>query len=168
MTALIGFDRNQLEEIVGSTDGVVIANDNSSMQVVISGAPDAVKKVSDSLKCKRAIPLQVSGAFHSSFMEEASKAFSEELDQVSFNNAQTPVLSNADPTPTRDAELLKQRLKKQMVTGVRWRETMEIMVGEGINTLVEVGPGNVLSGLAKRSLKGVTTSQLSNASDLGY
>ena len=168
MTALIGFDRNQLEEIVGSTDGVVIANDNSSMQVVISGAPDAVKKVSDSLKCKRAIPLQVSGAFHSSFMEEASKAFSEELDQVSFNNARIPVLSNADPTPTRDAELLKQRLKKQMVTGVRWRETMEIMVGEGINTLVEVGPGNVLSGLAKRSLKGVTTSQLSNASDLGY
>jgi [acyl-carrier-protein] S-malonyltransferase len=101
-------------------------------------------------------------------MEEASKAFSEELDQVSFNNARTPVLSNADPTPTRDAELLKQRLKKQMVTGVRWRETMEIMVSEGINTVVEVGPGNVLSGLAKRSLKGVTTSQLSNASDLGY
>ena len=168
MTALIGFDRNQLEELVGSTDGVCIANDNSSMQVVISGSPDAVKKVSDSLKCKRAIPLQVSGAFHSSFMEEASKAFSTELDQVSFNNAQIPVLSNSDPTPTCDADLLKHRLKQQMVTGVRWRETMEIMVSEGINTLVEVGPGNVLSGLAKRSLKGVTTSQVSNPIDLGY
>ena len=168
MTALIGFERNQLEDLITATEGVVVANDNSSNQVVISGTPDAVKKVSDALKCKRAIPLQVSGAFHSPYMEEASKAFSIELDQVAFKNARTPVLSNSDPTPTCDAALLKQRLKKQMVTGVRWRETMEMMVSEGINTLVEIGPGNVLSGLAKRSLKGVTTTQLSGASDLGY
>ncbi len=168
MTALIGFDRQELNDLVGATEGVVIANDNSSTQVVLSGAPESVQAVSGALKCKRAIPLKVSGAFHSPFMEEASKAFALELDEVNFHQAQTPVLSNADPTPSCDAELLKKRLKMQMTSGVRWRETMETMVLEGITNMVEIGPGNVLSGLAKRSLKGVATNQLSNARDLGY
>ncbi|MCP4973671.1 MAG: ACP S-malonyltransferase, partial [Prochlorococcus sp.] len=108
------------------------------------------------------------GAFHSPFMEKAAAAFAEELDQVTFNDARVPVLSNADPTPTCDAHLLKQRLKQQMTTGVRWRETMDAMAQTGINTVVEIGPGNVLSGLVKRSLKGVTTSQLASAADLGH
>ncbi|CAI8162938.1 MAG: Malonyl CoA-acyl carrier protein transacylase [Prochlorococcus marinus str. MIT 9215] len=168
MTAVLGFDRDQLDELVAATEGVVIANDNSAAQVVLSGSPEAVKEVSDQLTCKRAIPLPVSGAFHSPFMEKAAAAFAEELDQVTFNDARVPVLSNADPTPTCDAHLLKQRLKQQMTTGVRWRETMDAMAQTGINTVVEIGPGNVLSGLFKRSLKGVTTSQLASAADLGH
>ncbi|MCP4972503.1 MAG: ACP S-malonyltransferase, partial [Prochlorococcus sp.] len=163
MTAVLGFDRDQLDELVAATEGVVIANDNSAAQVVLSGSPEAVKGVSDQLTCKRAIPLPVSGAFHSPFMEKAAAAFAQELDQVTFNDARVPVLSNADPTPTCDAHLLKQRLKQQMTTGVRWRETMDAMAQTGINTVVEIGPGNVLSGLFKRSLKGVTTSQLASA-----
>ncbi len=168
MTAVLGFDRDQLDELVAATEGVVIANDNSAAQVVLSGRPEAVKGVSDQLTCKRAIPLPVSGAFHSPFMEKAAAAFAQELDQVTFNDARVPVLSNADPTPTCDAHLLKQRLKQQMTTGVRWRETMDAMAQTGINTVVEIGPGNVLSGLFKRSLKGVTTSQLASAADLGH
>ncbi len=168
MTALIGFDRQQLEDVVNNSEGVVIANDNSSAQVVLSGNPEAVQKVSASVKCKRAIPLQVSGAFHSPFMEEASKSFVAELDEVNFQNARFPVLSNVDPTPCIEGELLKQKLKKQMITGVKWRKTMDVMAQQGINTVVEIGPGNVLSGLAKRSLKGITTSQISSASDLGH
>ena len=168
MTAVLGFDRDQLDELVAATEGVVIANDNSAAQVVLSGSPEAVKGVSDQLTCKRAIPLPVSGAFHSPFMEKAAAAFAQELDQVTFNDARVPVLSNADPTPTCDAHLLKQRLKQQMTTGVRWRETMDAMAQTGINTVVEIGPGNVLSGLFKRSLKGVTTSQLASAADLGH
>ena len=165
MTALLGFDRSELEDLVNSNNGVVIANDNSSSQVVLSGAPDAVKKVSTQIKCKKAIPLQVSGAFHSPFMEKASKAFSLELDQVSFSNALVPVLSNSDPSPTTDGVLLKERLKKQMTTGVRWRETMNVMAKEQINTIFEIGPGNVLSGLIKRSIKGISTKQISSESD---
>ena len=168
MTALIGFNRKDLEDLVEATEGVVIANDNSSSQVVLSGVPAAVKMVSNALTCKRAIPLKVSGAFHSPLMDEAAQAFSNELDGVTFKNALFPVLSNVDPTPTCNADLLKQRLKKQMISGVRWRETMEVMVSEGIKTFVEIGPGNVLSGLAKRSMQGVTTSQLANSSDLGH
>jgi len=168
MIAVLGFDRNELDDLIKETEGAAIANDNSESQVVLSGSPEAVRKVADNLKCKRAIPLQVSGAFHSIFMTEASKSFAAELDQVTFHDAQVPVLSNVDPTPTLSGEILKDRLKKQMTTGVRWRETMDVMQKEGITTMVEIGPGNVLSGLAKRSMKGVLASQISNASDLGY
>ncbi len=168
MIAVLGFDRNELDDLIRETEGAAIANDNSDSQVVLSGSPDAVRKVADNLKCKRAIPLQVSGAFHSVFMTEAARSFAEELDQLTFRDAQVPVLSNVDPTPTIKGEILKERLKKQMTTGVRWRETMNVMKNEGITTMVEIGPGNVLSGLAKRSMKGVITSQISNASDLGY
>ena len=168
MTAVLGFDRTQLEELVQLNDGVVIANDNSSSQVVLSGIPQAVEKVTQELQCKRAIPLQVSGAFHSPLMEEASIAFVQELDQVSFSEAIAPVISNSDPQPSTNGFLLKERLKKQMTTGVRWRESMEVMFSEGVTTLVEIGPGNVLSGLAKRSLKGITINQIASASDLGY
>ncbi len=168
MIAVLGFDRNELDDLIRETEGASIANDNSESQVVLSGSTKAVRKVADNLKCKRAIPLQVSGAFHSKFMTEASQSFAEELDQVTFQDAQIPVLSNVDPTPAVNGDILKDRLKKQMTTGVRWRETMHKMQKEGITTLVEIGPGNVLSGLAKRSMKGVLTSQISNSSDLGY
>ena len=77
------------------------------------------------------------------------------------------MLSNSDPSGCSDAALLKQRLKQQMTTGVRWRETMASMTEHGIDTLVEIGPGNVLSGLAKRSMNGVTTAQIASSEDLG-
>ena len=167
MTAVIGFDRSELEEVVNATEGVVIANDNSDAQVVLSGSPTAVNSVSEAVSCKRAIPLAVSGAFHSPFMAKAADAFATHLDGLSFQDARFPVLSNTDPTPSLDSAELKQRLRRQMTTGVRWRETMTGMTSAGVDTLVEIGPGNVLSGLAKRAMKGVTTSQLASAGDLG-
>lgn len=167
MTAVIGFDRTELEEVVSATEGVVIANDNSDAQVVLSGSPAAVNSVSETVSCKRAIPLAVSGAFHSPFMAKAADAFATHLDGLSFQDARFPVLSNTDPTPSLDSAELKQRLRRQMTTGVRWRETMTGMTSAGVDTLVEIGPGNVLSGLAKRAMKGVTTSQLASAGDLG-
>lgn len=167
MTAVIGFDREQLESLVSANDGVVIANDNSAAQVVLSGTPDAVKTVSEQLTCKRAIPLPVSGAFHSPFMADAAKAFADHIDAIVFEDARVPVLSNTDPSPTCDGALIKQRLRDQMTTGVRWRETMDAMTSAQIDTLVEIGPGNVLSGLAKRAMSGVVTSQLASAGDLG-
>ena len=167
MTAVIGFDRSQLETLVDATEGVVIANDNSDAQVVLSGSPEAVNALSEVLTCKRSIPLAVSGAFHSPFMAKAAEAFASHLDSVAFEDARFPVFSNTDPTPSRDAGELKQRLRRQMTTGVRWRETMAAMTSSGVDTLVEIGPGNVLSGLAKRAMKGVTTSQLASVGDLG-
>ena len=167
MTAVIGFERSQLDTLVDATEGVVIANDNSDAQVVLSGSPEAVNALSEALTCKRTIPLAVSGAFHSPFMAKAAESFASHLDSVAFADARFPVFSNTDPTPSRDAGELKQRLRRQMTTGVRWRETMAAMTSSGVDTLVEIGPGNVLSGLAKRAMKGVTTSQLASVGDLG-
>jgi [acyl-carrier-protein] S-malonyltransferase len=167
MTAVMGFDRAQLDELVAATEGVVIANDNSDAQVVISGSPEAVATVSSQLTCKRAIPLAVSGAFHSPFMAAAAAAFAEVLETVPFAAARVPVLSNTDPSPTTDAAVLKARLSSQMTSGVRWRETMQRLAAEDVNVAVEIGPGNVLSGLIKRSCPGITTAQIAGAADLG-
>ena len=167
MTAMIGFDRAQLEDLVAATEGVVIANDNSSAQVVLSGSPEAVASVSSQLTCKRAIPLAVGGAFHSPFMAQAAEAFAAELEGVPFADAEIPVLSNTDPNPETSGAALKARLRSQMTTGVRWRETMERFNADGIDTAVEIGPGNVLSGLIKRSCEGITTAQIASAADLG-
>jgi [acyl-carrier-protein] S-malonyltransferase len=167
MTAVMGFDRGQLEELVAATDGVVIANDNSSAQVVLSGSPEAVAAVSAALTCKRAIPLAVSGAFHSPYMQQAADAFAAAIAEVPFADAVIPVLSNTDPTPETNGEALKERLRSQMTTGVRWRETMERFSADGIATAVEIGPGNVLSGLIKRSCEGITTAQIAGSADLG-
>ena len=167
MTAVMGFDRGELEQLVAATEGVVIANDNSSAQVVLSGTPDAVAAVSGQLTCKRAIPLAVSGAFHSPFMAGAAEAFAEALEAVPFADAVIPVLSNTDPSPETSGTALKARLRSQMTTGVRWRETMERFSADGIDTAVEIGPGNVLSGLIKRSCEGVSTAQIGGTADLG-
>jgi [acyl-carrier-protein] S-malonyltransferase len=167
MTAVMGFDRAELDQLVAATDGVVIANDNSSAQVVLSGAPEAVAAVSGTLKCKRAIPLAVSGAFHSPFMQQAADAFAAELEAVPFADASIPVLSNTDPSPETNGAALKARLRSQMISGVRWRETMDRLSAAGIDTAVEIGPGNVLSGLIKRSCEGISTAQISSAADLG-
>ena len=166
MTAVMGFERRQLDDLVAATEGVVVANDNSDAQVVLSGSPEAVAAVSSSLKCKRAIPLAVSGAFHSPFMAAAASAFATELEAVAFADAAIPVLSNTDPSPETSAAALKARLVHQMTTGVRWRETMAQFWALGIDIVVEIGPGAVLSGLIKRSCPGSQTAQISSAADL--
>ncbi|MCP9835768.1 MULTISPECIES: ACP S-malonyltransferase [unclassified Cyanobium] len=167
MTAVMGFDRDELERVVAATEGVVIANDNSAAQVVLSGTPEAVASVSATVRCKRAIPLAVSGAFHSPFMAAAAAAFAAELEAVPFADARIPVLSNADPRPETAATVLKDRLRQQMTMGVRWRETMEGLQSAGITTAVEIGPCNVLAGLIKRSCPGVGTAQIAGSGDLG-
>jgi [acyl-carrier-protein] S-malonyltransferase len=167
MTAVMGFDRAELERLVAASEGVVIANDNSEAQVVLSGLPEAVAAVTAALRCKRAVPLAVSGAFHSPFMAEAAAAFAEELEAIPFADAGVPVLSNTDPTPCTSGPVLRQRLRDQMTSGVRWRETMAALEAAGITTSVEIGPGSVLSGLIRRSCPGITTAQIAGAADLG-
>ncbi|MDJ1180056.1 ACP S-malonyltransferase [Roseofilum sp. BLCC_M91] len=155
MAALIGFKSDQLQEVLAKTPDVVLANDNSAMQVVISGKPEAVEQVMAQIKVKKAVALPVSGAFHSPFMEEASQKFQAVLETASFSPGQVPVLSNVDPSPTTDASTLKTRLLEQMTGSVRWRETCLKLVDEGIEKVVEIGPGNVLTGLVKRTCPGL-------------
>lgn len=151
MAALIGFDREQLDQQIQQTENVVLANDNSAAQVVISGTPEAVDQVLANIKVKRAVKLNVSGAFHSPLMAESATQFKQILDEITFNNAQIPILSNVDPTPKTDATLLKQRLTQQMTGSVRWREICLQLSELGVKQVVEIGPGNVLTGLMKRT-----------------
>ena len=168
MAALIGFDRNELDSLVDEIDEIVIANDNSSSQVVLSGTEKALDQISKRIKSKRFLKLNVSGAFHSPLMKEPSLEFSKYLDTLEFNQPSLPVISNANPSLCNDPNELKVRLKNQMCNGVRWRETMDLMLENSIIHMVEIGPSNVLSGLGKRHLKDVKISQVSSADQIQY
>jgi [acyl-carrier-protein] S-malonyltransferase len=168
MAALMKFDRTSLETVVNQTENVVIANDNSAEQVVISGTPEAVDLVLDQVKVKRVMQLKVSGAFHSPLMENAAIQFQQILELVNFQKAKVPVISNVDPSnPTQDGEQLKKYLIQQMTSSVRWREIMLKLPDVGVEKAIEVGPGKVLTGLIKRTTPAIeleNISQLANIS----
>ena len=166
MAALMKFDRSQLETVIATTPDVVLANDNSEGQVVISGTPEAVALVLSQVKAKRAVELNVSGAFHSPLMRDAATQFESVLNSVTFNNAKVPVLSNVAPTPATQAEELKNRLIQQMTGSVRWREIMTQLAAENVTRAIEVGPGKVLAGLLKRSCKGMELVNVGTAEQL--
>lgn len=166
MAALLGFDRDQLAEQLQQTPDAVLANDNNAGQVVISGTPAAVEAIIGSVKAKKAVKLNVSGAFHSPLMATAAAAFQKELDTVPFSTAQIPVLSNVDPTPATDAQVLKDRLNRQMTGTVRWREISLRMPEEGIERVIEVGPGKVLTGIIKRTSPNLILENIGSLADL--
>jgi [acyl-carrier-protein] S-malonyltransferase len=166
MVAMMKFDRDKLEKIIETTSDIVIANDNSAEQVVISGTPEAVNTVVSQVKAKRAVPLKVSGAFHSPMMAPAAQQFQEVLESVAFNDATVPVLSNVDPTPATDGTKLKTRLLEQMTGSVRWREIMLQLPQEGVSQVVEVGPGKVLTGLVKRTCPDIALKNVGSLADI--
>ncbi|MEB3358934.1 MAG: ACP S-malonyltransferase [Synechococcales bacterium] len=166
MAAVIGFDPEQLGQLIEQTDGVVLANDNSAAQVVISGTLEAVDAVLASLKAKRKVKLNVSGAFHSPLMAAAAADFEALLATVPFQDAQVPVLSNVDPTPAIAPTALKDRLTQQMTGSVRWREISLQLETSGIQRVVEVGPGKVLTGLIKRTCPGLQLQNVSSMANL--
>ncbi|NCJ07679.1 ACP S-malonyltransferase [Synechococcales cyanobacterium C] len=166
MVALMGFDRDQLEQQVQAIDGVVLANDNHAGQGVISGTSEAVTQLLGAIKVKRAVELNVSGAFHSPLMAEAAASFQEALDGVSFKMAQLPVLSNVEPTAATDADQLRERLRRQMTGPVRWREIALGLSELGIERVIEVGPGRVLTGLIKRTCPQMTLENISSFADM--
>lgn len=166
MAALIGFDRAKLEQLIQETPDVVIANDNSSAQVVISGTVEATEALLSQVKAKRIVRLNVSGAFHSPLMAQAAAQFQQILESVPFNSAQVPVLSNVEPIPAVDADVLKDRLIRQMTGSVRWREISLQLPLEGISRVVEIGPGKVLTGLIKRTCPDVILQNVGNVAEL--
>ncbi|PSB40433.1 ACP S-malonyltransferase [Chamaesiphon polymorphus] len=166
MTALIGFDRDKLEIAIAESEGVVIANDNSTAQVVISGTSEGIAAVVGKIKVKRAIPLNVSGAFHSPLMATAATEFGKLLAPIEFRDALIPVLSNVAPTPTTKGSELKAQLDRQITGSVRWREISLQLAALGIEQSIEVGPGKVLNGLIKRTCEGISTVQMGTRSNL--
>ncbi len=141
-----------LEE--GNKVGYVdVANYNSPAQVVITGSEDAVKVTGEYLLSngvRRVVPLAVSGAFHSKFMENAGLNFAEFISDIELNNASIPVVTNVDAEPTIDAEDFRAKMPKQIYSSVYWTQTIQKMIDEGVDTFIEIGPGKVLAGLNKK------------------
>lgn len=161
MAAVIGMEDSMIEKICAETEGVVIpANYNSDGQVVISGELEAVQRACEALKAagaKRALPLPVSGAFHSPLMEPAREALAEAIGKTTFHTPKCPVYQNVTALPSTDPEVLKDNLLRQLTSPVRWTQTLRNMVSMGGAThFVELGPGTVLQGLVKRTLADVT------------
>jgi len=157
MAALLGADAALAAQICAeaSRDGgvVVVANLNAPGQVVLSGSRDALDRalaLARERGVRRAMPLNVSGAFHSPLMAPAAERFAASLDAAPFAGATVPVVCNVDAEAVRDAAGLRQRLRAQLTAPVRWVDCVQRLVALGADTLVEVGPGSVLSGLARR------------------
>lgn len=161
MAAIIGLDNKTIEEICSSVSetGKIVspANFNSSAQTVISGHTEAVEKACEKAKesgAKRAIPLNVSAPFHCQLMSGAAEKLGSVLEGITFSDIQIPVVTNVNATANSDSSAVQGLLVEQMVKPVRWMESVEYMSSVNVNKFVEIGPGNVLSGLIKRTVKG--------------
>lgn len=138
----------------GSKIGYVdVANYNSPAQVVITGDEKAVKTAGDYILAngaRRVVPLAVSGAFHSKFMQEAGAVFADFIEDAELNDSSIPVITNVDAEPTMNAEDFRTKMPKQIYSSVHWTQTIQKMVEEGVDTFIEIGPGKVLAGLNKK------------------
>tara|TARA_B110001454_G_C12660667_1_gene409367 strand:+ start:31 stop:939 length:909 start_codon:yes stop_codon:yes gene_type:complete len=155
MAAILGADRGQLETICNQNGIVLPANLNAPGQVVISGEVDAVANAIVTAKkigIRRALLLNVSGAFHSPLMTPARVPLLEALDSVNFSDAKIPVYQNVSAKPVTNADELKSNILKQLESPVRWAEIISNMNRDGFTSFLEIGPGKVLQGLNKRIL----------------
>jgi len=153
MAAVLGLEGPAVAESIDAVEGVWVANDNAPGQVVISGLEEPVAVASDLLLAagaRRVVPLDVSGAFHSPLMREAAERFGEILGETEFRDATIPVLQNTRPTLATDAAEIRAALIEQIASPVRWTETMRALSAFAPVTLIEAGPGSVLTGLARR------------------
>ncbi|ESZ06113.1 ACP S-malonyltransferase [Mesorhizobium sp. M1060] len=174
MAAIIGLEQPDVEAActeaaTGSGQVCQIANDNGGGQLVISGARAAVElaaKLCTEKGAKRALMLQVSAPFHSALMAPAADVMREALAGVTKNAPVVPVVSNVTVAPTRDPDEIARRLVEQITGRVRWRETVEWFGANGVATLFEIGAGKVLSGLARRISRDITTSAVGTPAEV--
>lgn len=156
MAAILNAPDGSLEkalEEASSVGYVDVANYNSPAQVVITGDENAVTKAGELLSAagaRRVVPLPVSGAFHSKFMENAGNEFASFISEVELNNASIPVITNVDAEAAILNSDFKNKMPRQIYSSVHWTQTIEKMIAEGVDTFIEIGPGKVLAGLNKK------------------
>jgi len=175
MYAVINLDDYKIEEVCktltdnGNGNVVVAANYNSPGQIVVSGSAQYLRDNANAFKeagAKMVKELVVSGAFHSPLMEPAKKELEIAINNTEFSEANIPVYCNVYAKPLIDANEIKDALIKQLTSPVLWTQTMRHMKSDGFDNLTEIGPGNVLQGLAKRTIEGVSLSGIDKSEDL--
>lgn len=155
MVAILGMDEASVNEVCQST-GTQVANFNCPGQIVVSGATQNVAQAAELAKAKgarSAIPLQVSGAFHTALMQSAVEGMAQAISKLTFRDPAIPIIANTTAEPITNAEAVKAELLNQLCHCIQWHRSTEYMVKEGVSTFIEIGPGQVLTGLIKRISK---------------
>lgn len=174
MAALLGLSRADVFEVcksatTGGDEIVTPANFNTPEQIVIAGTSGAVQKAMELAKlkgAKKTIPLNVSVPSHSPLMKPASEKLSEVLDNITFSGLKIPLITNVDSALVHEPEKIKDALVRQLTNPVKWDDAMQLLIKDGYNSFVEVGPGRVLTGLLKRIVRELqTTAELFNVED---
>ena len=169
MAAVLGLSAEQIEKVTEEIKGVTVANYNCPGQVVITGETDSVDAAKEKLlECgaKRVLPLNVSGPFHSPMLKEAGEKLSEVLDQIHFHELELPYVTNVTAEPITDICKTKELLKEQVAASVRWQQSMERMIEDGVDTFIEIGPGKTLAGFLKKINRTVTVMNISCLEDV--
>ncbi len=169
MTAVLGLDAAEIEKVCEASDGIVsIANYNCPGQIVITGEEAAVASVAEKCKeagAKRAVPLNVSGPFHSKMLAGAGEKLGEDLLQIEVHEILIPYLSNVTADYVTDKTQVKDLLRQQVSSPVRWQQSIERMIADGVDEFVEIGPGRTLTGFMKKINRGVTVSNIDKMED---
>jgi [acyl-carrier-protein] S-malonyltransferase len=170
MAAVLGLDPATLQQALAMVPGIVVpANLNSPGQIVISGEVEAVRAGMDRCKeagAKRVIPLEVSGAFHSPLMESAAHGLAEALASIRITPSRIPVYANASASAVTEPEAIRESLVRQLLSPVRWEESVRAMRADGFERFVEMGPGKVLSGLVRSIDRAAATVAVGGPDDL--
>lgn len=170
MMAVLGMEAMQVEEICEATEGIVsIANYNCPGQIVITGQEQAVQSAAEKLTqagAKRCVPLKVSGPFHSSLLQGAGEKLFEELAPIAIRKPVIPYLSNVTADYVTEAEPIKELLKKQVSSSVRFQQSVERMIHDGVDTFIEIGPGKTLSSFIRKVSREVKVYNIDKLEDL--
>lgn len=169
MSAVLGMTAEQINEVVDPIENVQVANYNCPGQIVISGKKEAVEEASEKLKeagARRVLPLNVSGPFHSYLLEDAGKKLGEYLENVTISEPVIPYVANVTAQYVTSAADVKPLLKKQVSSSVRWQQSVETMLADGVDRFIEIGPGKTLSGFIKKIDKGAAVLNIEKLEDL--
>lgn len=169
MAAILALDAQKIEEVLGGMEDVQIANYNCPGQIVISGKKEAVEKANEALLAagaKRAIMLNVSGPFHSDMLKDAGEKLGAVLEGVTISQPAIPYVANVTASYVTDAEEVKPLLKKQVSSSVRWQQSVEMMIADGVDTFIEIGPGRTLAGFMKKISRDVKVFNIEKLEDV--
>jgi [acyl-carrier-protein] S-malonyltransferase len=168
MVSVMGLSEDGAEAIAKEA-GCEVANLNCPGQVVLSGSNESIDKAITISKQKgalKAVPLNVSGAFHSSLMSQAGQRLKEEISKISFFEPETPVIANVNASPQADPDEIKENLVDQVSCPTRWEESIRYIASKNVNTFIEIGPGKVLKGLLKRIGPNLAVHNIENSDDI--
>ena len=169
MAAVLAMDAEEIEKVIAPIEGVQIANYNCPGQIVISGKKEAVDEAAEKLKeagAKRVIPLNVSGPFHSKMLTEAGEKLGKVLDTVEIHKPAIPYAANVTAEYVTEAEDVKPLLERQVSSSVRWEQTMRMMLADGVDTFIEIGPGKTLAGFMKKIDRSVRVINIEKLEDI--